>query len=105
MTVEIESNDFDDVDKWYKEEHFPMLAKAPGYRRGLRYRLGVQNPMQDDETYAKCAKYLTIHELDDLSVLATNDVKAASETEWTKKVAEACSTFVPRGWTLQHCEE
>ncbi len=48
-------------DKWYTEEHVPMLFKFPGVKQASRYRLKGD--------IANCAKYLAIYEFESEAAL------------------------------------
>ena len=49
-------------DKWYTEEHVPMLFDFPGVKQASRYRLKGDNK--------QCARYLTIYEFESEDALA-----------------------------------
>jgi len=48
-------------DKWYTEEHVPMLFEFPGVKQASRYRLKGEG--------AQCAKYLAIYEFESEAAL------------------------------------
>lgn len=52
-------SDEEDFEKWYREEHLNLLAKIPGYRRSLRYKIGPRTPLTQGETQP----YLAVHEV------------------------------------------
>lgn len=90
-----------EFEEWYREEHLPLLSKAPGYRRTLRYRLGPKAPLtKDDEPPA----YLAVHEVDSLEKWRGKETDVADGTEWTKKQLGESKVFVARGWRLIHAE-
>lgn len=94
--------DPDDCDRWYREEHLDMLAKLPGYRRTLRYRLGPRTALTKGEDPPV---FLAIHEVEDaVKALSTKEIEAANATEWTKKNVKESNPFIARGWRLVHSE-
>ncbi|KAK5946630.1 hypothetical protein PMZ80_000773 [Knufia obscura] len=102
VTVEMNPANIDDFEKWYREEHLDMLAKMPGYRRSLRYRLGPATPMTKGESQPG---YLAIHEVDGLEdAFGSQEGKAASETEWSVRQTGESKPFFARMWKAVHAE-
>ena len=95
MTVEMNAKDDADFHKWYKDEHLEMLAAIPGYRRSSRYVLNG-SPLKITEP----AKFLAIHELENLDGLTSEQAKAANETEWTVRMIKESDIFVLRLWKM-----
>jgi hypothetical protein len=85
-----------DFDKWYREEHLDMLAAMPGYRRTLRYVLGPKAPL----TRGEPAKFLAVHEMDELKGLGSEAGQAANQTPWTVRHVKESKVFVVRAWEL-----
>jgi len=94
MTVEMQPQDEDDFDKWYREEHLDMLHKLPGYRRTARYQIGPELLW----TEGKPPKYLAIHEMDHWNGLDGKEAEAANTTPWTVKHVTESKPFVLRAW-------
>lgn len=101
-TVEMESADEDDLNKWYEEEHLELLSKMPGYRRSLRYTIGP--PVPEALRKTEPAKYLAIHEVDSLSAFDSKEAEKANTTPWSVKHITGSKVFIPRGWELIHKE-
>lgn len=95
MTVEMNAKDDADFHKWYKDEHLEMLAAIPGYRRSSRY-VFHGSPLMITEP----AKFLAIHELENLDGLTSPEAKAANETEWTVRMIKESDPFVLRLWKM-----
>jgi hypothetical protein len=95
MTVEMNAKDDADFHKWYKDEHLEMLAAIPGYRRSSRY-VFHGSPLM----ITKPAKFLAIHELENLDGLTSPEAKAANETEWTVRMIRESDPFVLRLWKM-----
>jgi hypothetical protein len=82
LSAELEPADEKDFDTFYREEHFPLLAKVPGYRRGLRYQLGPEAPV----TMGKPAKFLALHELEKVHGMKdSEEMVNVTTTPWTLK--------------------
>ncbi|KAH9937318.1 uncharacterized protein B0H18DRAFT_1081543 [Fomitopsis serialis] len=77
----------EDFNKWYHEEHIPLLAKAPGWVRSRRFilkdcgQMGVE--AQKDQ---KPPKYMAVHEWASMDSFKSPEYKAALATPWTEKV-------------------
>ena len=100
LTVEMNPSDPDDFEKWYREEHLNLLAKLPGYRRSLRFKIGPDTPL----TKTPPPKYLAIHYVDDVSAFGGKEAEAANTTPWTVKHIEQSKPFIARGWKLIKAE-
>lgn len=68
------------LDKWYDEEHVPMLSKVPGWLRTRRYRTATA---LDKEAPLK---YLILHEYARENGLGGPEYKAATSTKWRDDV-------------------
>jgi hypothetical protein len=82
LYAELEPEDEEDLDVFYRKEHFPLLAKVPGYRRGLRYKLGPKTLL----TMGDPPKFVALHEL---------------ETTHRMKDSEEMATVTTTPWTLK----
>lgn len=106
-------SDEEHFEKWYREEHLDLLSKVPGYRRSLRYKIGLQTPLTKGEPQT----YLAIHEVsvkdaldskhcladcvqvDDVSTFTrSKEAEAANATAWTIKHIKESSSFVARAF-------
>ena len=97
LTVYMNPENPEDFEKWYREEHLNLLAKLPGYRRTLRYKIGPKTPLTKDEDPPP---YLAIHEVDDVVAFGGKEADAANSTPWTVKHIEQSKPFIARGWKL-----
>lgn len=73
------SNQQEDLDRWYVEEHVPMLMQDPGWLSCHRYASA-----DSDDPIARVA----IHELRDMEVLESPFRRAARQTPWREKWLE-----------------
>jgi pimeloyl-ACP methyl ester carboxylesterase len=71
----------EEMDKWYEEEHIPMLSKVPGWRRSRRFVTSHVEPASLEET-----EYLTLHEYAPENGLEGQEFKAAGNTPWRTEV-------------------
>ncbi|MHB8105175.1 MAG: DUF4286 family protein [Dehalococcoidales bacterium] len=73
-----EKDDF--FDKWYTEEHVPMLFEFKGVKQASRYRLRGDDP--------HCAKYFAIYEFESeaaLEAFPKSPAFAAAVADYEKK--------------------
>ena len=101
LTAEIHPTNLEDFEAWYREEHLNLLAKMPGYRRSLRYRLGPCTLLTSKDGVPP---YLAVHEFDDLNEAFKSKEAAAANTPWTKKQHNDSKAFIVRGWKRLHQE-
>ena len=71
----------DEVERWYREEHGPMLLRAPGWLRMRRYRLhaGAGGPPWT---------HLALHELRNAAVLDSAERALARSTVWRARLEQ-----------------
>lgn len=82
----------DEVERWYAEEHIPLLMRAPGWMRARRYQ-AVH--CQGGRRFTSIA----LHELRSLAVLDSKERAFARSTEWRARLSplpwfEAAGRFV-----------
>jgi hypothetical protein len=65
----------DEFNRWYDEEHIRLLAQIPGVLRARRFRDPHGKP-----------RYIALYELRDGSVTDDPAWKAASATEWARRI-------------------
>jgi len=79
----------EEFNRWYDEEHIPMLAKVPGWIRSRRFvlkdwgQMGVEGQKEQKEP----PKYLAVHEWESLDGLQSKEFKEAMGTPWKEKVS------------------
>jgi hypothetical protein len=82
LYAELEPEDEEDLDIFYRQEHFPLLNKVPGYRRGLRYKLGPNTPL----TIGKPLKFVALHEFEKSHRMKdSEEMVIVTTTPWTRK--------------------
>jgi hypothetical protein len=97
LYAELEPADEEELDVFYREEHFPLLAKVPGYRRGLRYKLGPETPI----TIGKPPNFVALHEMEKENGLeGSKEMVAVTTTPWTLKVMASVSSSSIRTFEL-----
>tara|TARA_B100000029_G_scaffold92137_1_gene82059 strand:- start:90 stop:770 length:681 start_codon:yes stop_codon:yes gene_type:complete len=70
----------EEFNKWYDEEHAPMLLKCPDWYRIRRIEIVDGEPQP--------WTHLSLHYLADMSALDSSERQAARDTDWYKKLAE-----------------
>ncbi|KAI4961063.1 hypothetical protein J4E86_000088 [Alternaria arbusti] len=77
-----------DFDAWYREEHLPVLSRAPGFVRSRRFKLAAASTLEDfqfGDAMDTAPRYLALHEFSG-EVLPWKELEASGQTEWAKKV-------------------
>lgn len=70
-----------EVDRWYDEEHIPLLTRAPGWLRARRYRVAAH---RGGPRWTSMA----FHELRDPAVLDSAERAHARSTPWRAELAK-----------------
>ena len=70
----------DEFNKWYTEEHVPMLLKCPDWQRIRRFEIYDGEPQP--------WTHMALHYLTDITALDSEERSAARETDWYKKLSE-----------------
>ena len=81
----------DEVDRWYREEHIPLLMRAKGWHRARRF--AVRAFAGAGSAYTS----LAFHELADASVLASPERAEARSTPWRSRLQEDGDWFDAAG--------
>jgi len=91
--IEVSPEGAADVDKWYEEEHFSLLAKVPGFVRGRRYKLESSAELagKADPSLAGPAAppYITVYDWATSTFTEEPTFKEALATPWTARIFEA----------------
>jgi hypothetical protein len=78
-----------EVEKWYREEHIPLIAKTPNYVRTRLFRHVDTTVLHEFERRTAepigPGSYLALHEFSGNS-LGMTEIAKVDETEWTAKV-------------------
>ncbi|PSS29598.1 hypothetical protein PHLCEN_2v2746 [Hermanssonia centrifuga] len=90
VSIDVKPEAEDDYNKWYDEEHIPLLSKVPGWIRSRRFilkdsgKLGVVG--KTDQSPAP--KYLAVHEWASLDGKDSEEYKHAVSTPWRERVVK-----------------
>ncbi|KIX93906.1 uncharacterized protein Z520_10243 [Fonsecaea multimorphosa CBS 102226] len=84
LLCEIEPQDDQDYDRFYREEHLGNLLNVPGYRRSARYRLGKV----EGDTKEKIPRFFAVHEWDTLQHMNGPELLYADATPWARRILE-----------------
>lgn len=76
----VPEEDWPEFNRWYEEEHVPLLMSANGWMRVRRYRIFEGEP----ESWTTFA----FHELTDLAALDSPERQQARSTPWRARMAE-----------------
>ncbi|KAF1960882.1 alpha/beta-hydrolase [Byssothecium circinans] len=80
-SAEEEKSREEELAKWYKEEHVPLLQKVPGWRRTRRF---VTSSLDIAEGREKV--FLSLHEYAPKNGLGGEEFKRATGTEWNDRI-------------------
>lgn len=74
--------------KWYDDEHIPMLSVVPGWLSAKRYVLCASTYQSTGTTTEarRAPKYLAVHELENVQVFDKSEYRAATSTPWRTEV-------------------
>ena len=75
----------EEFNRWYEEEHIPLLLQVPGV---LSARRGVSQEGSP--------KYVSIYEHENINVQKSPAYQRAVETEWTKRIRPHFKNFARR---------
>jgi hypothetical protein len=89
MTPSPESDE--QFNKWYDEEHIPMLSVVPGWLSAKRFVLCASNYLSTGTMAEarRAPKYLAVHELESTQVFEKLEYRAATSTPWRTEVMES----------------
>lgn len=73
----------EELAKWYREEHVPLLSKVPGWRRTRRFVTSYLD-VQDGREMV----HLALHEYAPQNGLGGEEFIKATSTDWAKKMGE-----------------
>jgi hypothetical protein len=80
----------DDFNRWYNEEHLPMIAGVDGVLHGRRF---VE--LEGDASGSRPLRYLALYELAEASVAASPEFVAAGQpTEWRRRLGARLESHV-----------
>ncbi|PKX95187.1 putative alpha/beta hydrolase [Aspergillus novofumigatus IBT 16806] len=71
----------DELNRWYREEHFEMLSRVPGWRRSRRFVTAAIDPNAPRE-------FLSLYEYAAENGLEGPEHNAAKSTPWGKRISE-----------------
>ena len=75
VTVEVDEDDVDELNRWYEEEHRPEKLSLPGYLSMRRFRAADGSPT-----------FLAVYELDDAGSGAAPPPEDYHPSEWMQQV-------------------
>jgi pimeloyl-ACP methyl ester carboxylesterase len=79
LTVPADAAKEEDLTRWYREEHIPMLARVPGWRRSRHFVTSRIDPKAPRE-------FIALHEYSAKNGLEGPEHKAALGTPWRNRI-------------------
>ena len=98
LQAEIKPELEEDLNRWYREEHIPLLAKVPGWRRSRRFVLRDVGPAKGSDAQkmverGRPPKYLAVHDWESPASFETPEFKHATSTPWRMRLFESADTW------------
>ncbi|KAI0629411.1 hypothetical protein C8Q77DRAFT_1065480 [Trametes polyzona] len=89
LQIDIKPELEDDLNRWYAEEHIPLLSKVPGWRCSRRFVLHDAGPAKGTDAakvVGRPPKYMAMHEWDSPASFETEEFKHATSTPWRMRL-------------------
>ena len=102
VAMDIPDEHVADFDKWYDEEHIPLISKTSGWVRTRRFVFTDRTVLGTEAERLSLSphKFLTLHEWESPAALASEEYKAAISTPLTLKFKGLATRFEPRLFEL-----
>ena len=104
VEAEVQPGHEEEFNRWYDEEHIPLLAKAPGWLRSRRFVLRDETCIGADgvRRTEKPPKYLAVHEWTTSTAEKADspEYKHAVSTAWREKVMATVTRKARREFKL-----
>ena len=94
VAVEMKPEAEEDYNKWYDEEHIPLLSKCAGWVRSRRFVLKDWSLSGTAHPEAKAPpKYLAVHEWMGMEAVNSEEYKTAMTTPWRDRVMKEATGY------------
>jgi len=111
VETDVRPEDEENFDRWYEEEHIPMLAQVPGWLRSRRFILKEESCFGTDQSKRVMPppKHLAIHEWASQEKLDSDAYALAVNTPWRNKIHNSAvrktrrEFELYRAWTRDDC--
>ncbi|KAK7535088.1 Alpha/Beta hydrolase protein [Phyllosticta citribraziliensis] len=95
--------DAEEFNKWYNEEHIPLLTKVPGWRQTRRFKSSTVVKPLGPQDKIKEVEYIALHEFDSQENVEGPELKACADTPWTHKMkSQFFGSFNRRDYKLYY---
>ncbi|KAK8177771.1 Alpha/Beta hydrolase protein [Phyllosticta citrichinensis] len=95
--------DAEEFNKWYNEEHIPLLSKVPGWRQTRRFKSSTVVKPLGPQDEIKEVEYIALHEFDSQENVEGPELKACADTPWTHKMkSQFFGSFNRRDYKLYY---
>ncbi|TKY89395.1 hypothetical protein EX895_001926 [Sporisorium graminicola] len=88
-SVDVKPEVQDEYNRWFEQEHVPMLSKVKGWKRSRRFTLidnGVNGTLAKEGMTEGVPKCLGLHEYDNDAPEDTQEYKDACSTQWRSDI-------------------
>ncbi|KAK2601899.1 hypothetical protein QQS21_004586 [Conoideocrella luteorostrata] len=96
LQTEISIDDIEAFCQFYREDHIPMTAKHPGYRRAIMYRYINTSVVYGVTPDLDPGSVMVVHEFESFDGLGGPITKAALETKYAVRMRGAIKTMKAR---------
>ncbi|KAM3418219.1 hypothetical protein BST61_g4221 [Cercospora zeina] len=93
----VNEEDWEDLCKWYEEEHVDIVSKAPGWIRTRRFKLvvgGIRGMPPSGQV-----EHLAVHDFEQVPDLTLPVFQKANSTEWRSRVVDKAHWKELRLWS------
>ena len=92
----------EELARWYRDEHLPLLARVPGWRRSRRFALREAGPSKALDAAARGpARLMAVHEWDSPAAFETAEFGEATSTAWRTRMVEGAEVWERRTFRLR----
>ncbi|MEW6114056.1 MAG: DUF4286 family protein [Thermodesulfobacteriota bacterium] len=86
VMADVDPKHEEDLNRWYNEEHLPMLLKVPGVLSARRYKVAPETESHGTSPTGRPQKYIAIYEHETTEVQNTEAYEKARSTPWANRV-------------------
>jgi len=104
VTMRVAADAEAEFNRWYEEEHIPLLSKGPGWLRSRRYKLVDHTELAGGKNTGHGLKpamtYLAVHSWDRDGFRETPEFKASISTPWVVEIMKQVLDVGSRVFTV-----
>ena len=95
VSMEVKDGGDEILNRWYDEEHVPMLSRVEGWLRSRRFILKdwTRTGVDAKADVTPVPKYLAVHEWESLASFETDEFRHATSTPWRMRLFEGAEVW------------